>query len=127
MLDGTPIPSDSDRVLLGKRPIDGVMVELENPPGASVSYRFRKDDTMKSYPPQSEHAPMGGANIRYLRMPEVLARVGVSWITLFRWEKEGQFPRRRKLGKRVVGWIEAEIDEWCAERPATSSSVEEER
>ena len=53
---------------------------------------------------------------RYLRQPEVLARIGVSWITILRWERQGTFPKRRRLGLNSVGWIEAEIDQWCAER-----------
>ncbi|KHK93557.1 helix-turn-helix transcriptional regulator [Novosphingobium malaysiense] len=53
---------------------------------------------------------------RYLRQPEVLERVGVSWMTLLRWEKQGRFPRRRKIGPRIVAWPEAEIVEWCASR-----------
>lgn len=52
--------------------------------------------------------------IRYLRQPEVLARVGVSWITLSRWEKQGRFPRRRQLGPNTIAWVEAEIEQWCA-------------
>jgi prophage regulatory protein len=59
---------------------------------------------------------------RYLRLPEVLDRVGVSWITLLRWEKQGLFPKRRKLGHRVVAWLESEIDQWCKERPVARSS-----
>ena len=55
--------------------------------------------------------------MQYLRQSQVLARVGVSWITLIRWEKKGLFPKRRKLGPRIVGWVEAEIDEWCQNRP----------
>ena len=61
---------------------------------------------------------------RYLRQPEVLARVGVSWITLSRWEKKGAFPKRRRLGTNTIAWIEAEIEEWCANRePANSSAA----
>lgn len=56
--------------------------------------------------------------IRFLRGPEVLARVGVSAITLLRWEQEGLFPQRRKIGKHAVAWVEAEVDEWCANRAA---------
>lgn len=55
---------------------------------------------------------------RYLRQPEVLARVGVSWVTIWRWEKQGQFPKRRKIGPRLVAWVENEIDEWCETRTA---------
>lgn len=41
---------------------------------------------------------------RYLRQPEVLALVGVSWRTLRRWEPEGRFPKRYKIGPRIVAW-----------------------
>jgi prophage regulatory protein len=55
---------------------------------------------------------------RYLRQPEVLSRVGVSWITLRRWERDGHFPKRRRLGRNSIGWVEGEIEEWCASRAA---------
>jgi len=54
--------------------------------------------------------------IKYLRLPELLALLGVSWVTVWRWEKQGLFPKRRKLGPRIVGWREDEILEWCANR-----------
>jgi len=53
---------------------------------------------------------------KYLRQPEVLARVGVSWMTLRRWEDKGTFPKRCKLGDRTVAWVESEIDDWCSRR-----------
>lgn len=59
--------------------------------------------------------------MRYLRLREVLARIGVSWVTLWRWEREGLFPKRRKIGKRAVAWVEAEIDDWCEKRSAGES------
>ncbi|MET0370699.1 MAG: AlpA family phage regulatory protein [Sphingobium sp.] len=62
--------------------------------------------------------------VRYIRQPEVLDRTGVSWITLLRWEKQGHFPRRRKIGLRTVAWIEAEIDDWCAAKAATVEQKE---
>lgn len=62
--------------------------------------------------------------VRYIRQPEVLDRTGVSWITLWRWEKQGRFPRRRKIGLRTVAWVEAEIDEWCAAKAATVEQTE---
>jgi len=58
--------------------------------------------------------------MRYLRQPEVIARVGVSWITILRWEKKGRFPLRRRLGPNTVAWREDEVDEWCATRVAAS-------
>ena len=37
--------------------------------------------------------------------------------TVWRWEKQGQFPRRRKLGGRSIGWLKSEVMEWIATRP----------
>ena len=56
------------------------------------------------------------ANFRMLRQPEVLARIGVSWMTLRRWEDAGIFPRRIKLGPNSVAWRESDIDAWCVSR-----------
>lgn len=62
--------------------------------------------------------PLRGTHVqsRFIRQPEVLARVGVSWMTLVRWEKQGRFPKRRKIGPNTVAWLETEIDNWCAEQ-----------
>jgi predicted DNA-binding transcriptional regulator AlpA len=53
---------------------------------------------------------------RFIRLPEVLARVSVSWITIYRWEREGRFPARKHLGPNTVAWDEEEVDEWCKQR-----------
>jgi len=48
--------------------------------------------------------------IRYLRLPEVLERRGVSQATHYRDIQRGVFPKGVPLGRRAVGWIEAEVD-----------------
>lgn len=62
--------------------------------------------------------PKAPKPIYFLREPEVVARVGVTAITLLRWEQEDLFPKRRKIGKHAVAWVESEIDEWCGNRAA---------
>lgn len=61
---------------------------------------------------------------RFIRLPEVLARLGVSWITIARWERQGRFPLRKHLGPNTVAWVETEIDEWCAAKAALHSGEE---
>ena len=61
--------------------------------------------------------------IRFIRLPEVLARVGVSIMTIYRWEKKGLFPKRRRLGKNSVAWVEDEIESWCADRELLLTKV----
>lgn len=63
-----------------------------------------------------QEVPDNKPRIKYLRLPELLSLLGVSWVTVWRWEKKGLFPKRRKLGPRVVGWREDEVLEWCASR-----------
>lgn len=55
--------------------------------------------------------------VRFLRLPEVLHRVGVTAMTIRRWQEIDLFPKGRKIGPRLIGWIERDIDEWCDSRP----------
>ncbi len=48
--------------------------------------------------------------MRIIRKSELLDRVGLSAMEIWRREKAGQFPRRVKLGPNSVGWVEEEID-----------------
>ena len=53
---------------------------------------------------------------RFLRLPEVLARTGLSRSTVYVRLDQGRFPRPVSLGVRSVGWIEDEVDGWIRER-----------
>jgi prophage regulatory protein len=55
---------------------------------------------------------------RYLSLRQVREMIGVSSTTLWRWQRQGQFPPRRILGQGRVGWLESEIIEWMKTRPA---------
>jgi prophage regulatory protein len=57
---------------------------------------------------------------RFLRLPQVVERVGLSPMTLWRREKAQPptFPRRVQLSPNAVGWPEEEIEAWCAARVA---------
>ena len=60
--------------------------------------------------------------VRFLRLPEVLARTGLSRSTIYVRLDQGRFPRPVSLGGRAVGWIETEVDEWIRERIDESRS-----
>ena len=47
-----------------------------------------------------------------LRMPEVEVKTGYKRPTIYRFIKEGLFPKQVPLGLRAVGWVESEIDDW---------------
>lgn len=54
--------------------------------------------------------------MRILRKWDVAERVGVSPMTLWRWEKANGFPRRVRLGAASVGYVEEEVDDWLRSR-----------
>jgi len=62
-------------------------------------------------------------NNRLLRLPEVLARTGLSRSTLYRLEADGQFPRRVKLGKRSVAFRESQLLEWIESRSHAAAAA----
>jgi prophage regulatory protein len=50
--------------------------------------------------------------ICFLRLPAVLARVGMSRSALYRRIEAGDFPAPRKNGCRISYWIDSEITDW---------------
>lgn len=54
---------------------------------------------------------------RVIRRKELLECVGLSYTSIWRLEKENQFPARRQISAGLVGWISSEVDEWLKSRP----------
>lgn len=57
-------------------------------------------------------------NQQIIRKKEVCRATGLSYSTIYRLEKMGRFPRRRRLGDWAVGWVVREIEEWIHQRHA---------
>ncbi|VVD97250.1 transcriptional regulator [Pandoraea terrae] len=53
-----------------------------------------------------------------LRLPDVIAQVGLSRSSLYRLLATGDFPAPVKIGIRSVAWRAFEVDEWVASRPS---------
>lgn len=47
-----------------------------------------------------------------IRPSELAQRLGVSHPTLWRMEKRGDLPPRKKIGIRAVGWLTSDIEQW---------------
>jgi prophage regulatory protein len=70
-------------------------------------------------------APFVSAPPRLIRLPEVMARVGLKRSSIYQRMSDGRFPRGRSLGAKCTVWVEAEIDEWiCAVVSASSVQTE---
>jgi prophage regulatory protein len=59
-----------------------------------------------------------------LRLPQVMARVGLSRSSIYLNISRSEFPRQVRLGARAVGWLQAEIDEWVRHRVALHRGTE---
>ena len=51
------------------------------------------------------------------RERDVLAVLGISKATLWRWRRAGQFPDPIQLGPNTVAWRRDEVESWLASRP----------
>src|SRR5687767_1259580 len=56
-----------------------------------------------------------------LRLPEVIEATGLSRPTIYRLERKGEFPKRRRLGVNSVGWVEEELAVWIRGRPTLAT------
>ena len=60
---------------------------------------------------------------KILRVPEVLAAVGISRTTLWRRIKSGEFPPPVRLGgasAKIIGWRRADVERWIEELEAVA-------
>jgi len=56
--------------------------------------------------------PITHAPTRLLRLPEVMARVGLKRSSIYQRMSEGRFPKSRSLGPKCAVWVEAEVNDW---------------
>jgi prophage regulatory protein len=54
--------------------------------------------------------------LKLLFKAQVLERVGLSYTTIWKWMRQGNFPRSRVAGGKTC-WIESEINAWIEARP----------
>ena len=89
--------------------------------GGSLCYQ---EDRMSD--PKRESAELSGTvnrearfQERLVRLPEVMARVGMRRSAIYQRMRDGSFPRSRSLGSKCTVWIESEIDDWIKSVEAT--------
>lgn len=55
-----------------------------------------------------------------IRLPEALARTGISRSSVYTFIKAGSFPKPVSLGVRAIGFLAADIDAWIETRVKAS-------
>jgi prophage regulatory protein len=63
--------------------------------------------------------------MKLIRLPETLAKTGLSRTRLYEAVAAGTFPKPAKLGPdaRAIGFLETEVDEWIAARLAARETA----
>lgn len=61
---------------------------------------------------------------KILRIWDVMELTGLSRSSLYQMIQIGDFPRPIELGKRCVGWVASEVEDWIQERIAKSRNQE---
>ncbi len=63
---------------------------------------------------------------RFIRVKEVLDRIGIGRSTLYDWLNpqsprfDSKFPKPIKIGANAVAWLESDINEWINEKVMSS-------
>jgi prophage regulatory protein len=70
----------------------------------------------------------GGEVARLIRLDEVIDRTGLSRSSIYRMERAGRFPKRRRLDPAAgpisaVAWNDEEVEDWIARRPVVGGGV----
>lgn len=64
---------------------------------------------------------------KFLRLPVVKERTGLSRSSIYREIQAGTFPAPKALTARTVGWLEQDIDAWTASRCAAGHHMVKEK
>ncbi|HBO4423353.1 TPA: AlpA family transcriptional regulator [Pseudomonas aeruginosa] len=54
--------------------------------------------------------------MRIIRLKEVIDSTGLARSTIYKYIKEGTFPKPVLLGDRCVGWVDSEVHDWILAR-----------
>lgn len=64
----------------------------------------------------SANEPRSPEQPKVLRLPALMARVGLRRSAIYAMIQRDEFPKPIKLSPRAVGWLTAEVDAWLASR-----------
>ncbi len=64
----------------------------------------------------------GHVPARLLRFPAVRDRTGLSRSTIWRLERQGAFPKHRRISANAVAWLEHEVSAWIRAKSADAAS-----
>jgi prophage regulatory protein len=63
--------------------------------------------------------------MKFLTIKQIMNMTGLSRTTIWRLERDTEFPKRRQLGLRRIGWVESEVLGWMESRTQVDSCESE--
>ncbi|MEL7832769.1 helix-turn-helix transcriptional regulator [Fodinibius sp. Rm-B-1B1-1] len=64
-------------------------------------------------------------DLKIIRVSDLAEMLNVSRVTVWRMQKRGELPPRKKFTNRCVGWKQSTIEDWFDSRPYADPEVEE--
>ena len=53
---------------------------------------------------------------RFIRMPDLRQKVGLSKSQIYKLIQQGEFPEPVKLGRKVSVWTDSDVEEWMSKQ-----------
>lgn len=75
--------------------------------------------------PSPTRVPQTNPDLGFYSMKEVCGLTGFSRTHIYRLERVGKFPRRRRLGLAKIGFVRAEVHAWIENRPKPDLPAED--
>jgi predicted DNA-binding transcriptional regulator AlpA len=101
-----------ERAARKRQPARGPPPKRPAPPGVRHTLRLLK------HPPHVPTDDPAGSD-KLLTKRDLLDRIGVSYVTIWKMMVLGTFPRSRAVGGKLV-WLESEVNEWIRNLPKTA-------
>jgi prophage regulatory protein len=80
-----------------------------------MSWMIHKDQKYSVTAPQQDD--------RFLKLDDVMARLGVSRSTIWRLTQSGDFPRSIAISRGRKGWLKSHVDAWIADRLRSEEEI----
>jgi prophage regulatory protein len=89
-------------------------------PTKDIHVMTRKMDGHTDIPVSPAPSLEASRTPRVLRLKEVCRMICLGRSFIYQLQGENRFPRRIKIGKRAVGWLDDDVRKWLADRIADS-------
>lgn len=64
---------------------------------------------------------------KILRLPQVMARVGLKKTAIYKMIANKEFPAQLKLGAHASGWLESDIQRWILKKAGRAPANDEQQ